>query len=397
MPPPGRAQVSFECLNCGKKFTVPATLQGRASRCSACGKPIVVPSTRPATAVPARIDPDASGDAWVDNVPAAPLITPFVEERQPAPTQSARGSFTRIAPPLPADDDSAAGTMRSTVIGILMALGGLALVGGAGFLLFNARDPVGKRVEQAVRAAASVVPAVRPLARGRVISQAEVDECIRTTKLNDVSSSNVYQQMATYARGTMNMSSLAALAVGAAEGDVKGRLRAAEISEVGTRTVHQQKAAYLEGMLHLLALAARASGASAADVEATMSRVRVVEAGSDTVHQQCANYCSGCLRLAELMAIAEGVASGDTRAVMSQVEIDDAASDTVHQQTVTYLSGLAKMLALAGRARGASASRCDGVLTAIGTADIAAKTVYQQEVNRLDGILELLGAVALGR
>lgn len=415
MATPECTPISFSCPGCGKTFSVSPSLAGRKAKCKVCGHSVLIPSAgtgrvvaspvglpNPARAVPPKLPPR-------DSSPAAPLSSGHVLAEPQAPSLWKEG-LPASGPPLPVSGQAVKGarghspgshqgrsskpvTRPSRYFAVIVAL---VLAGGACLAAVMYRPQLTQHFGAVARSASRVVPAARALSPVRVITQEEVDAVIRQTSLNDISSKNVYQQMATFSRGAMKMSSLVALSYGAASADVDGKLRAVDVAEIGTKTVHQQKAVYLEGMQILLAAAAKASGVADSKVEAVLSQVRISDIGSKTVHQQCANYCSGCLKLAELLAATEGVSSDRIRMVMSDVRTNDVTADTVHQQNVAYLAGLTQMLALAATSRGAASSETDAVLREMRLADIGAKTVFQQEVNALVGVMKLLGLLAVG-
>lgn len=415
MATPECTPISFSCPGCEKTFSVSPSLAGRKAKCKVCGHSVLIPAAgdgsvgtppvgRPnlTRAIPPKLPAR-------DSIPAVPFAGGRALSEPGVPSTRPEGP-TATGPLFPVSGESPRGptgrsltshqgrsskpvTSPSRYFAVIVAL---VLAGGACFAAVMYRPQLTQHFGAVARSASRVVPAARALSPVRVITQEEVDAVIRKTSLNDISSKNVYQQMATFSQGAMKMSSLVALSYGAAAGDIDGKLRAVDVAEIGTRTVHQQKAVYLEGMQILLAAAAKASGVADSKVEAVLSQVRISDIGSKTVHQQCANYCSGCLKLAELLAATEGVSSDRIRMVMSDVRTNDVTADTVHQQNVSYLSGLAQMLALAATSRGAANSKTDAVLREMRLADIGAKTVFQQEVNTLVGVMKLLGLLAVG-
>lgn len=415
MTPSDSGKVSFACVGCGKAFTVPASLAGRTAKCKACGHSVHIPAVAQATCVtppvapgpktsatPPKLPPRLSSISGPPPRPIRPLsqqpsTTPtkrelvddqsFHFETEPRGGTSSRshGLHQRVMP----RTVTPAKYRRLVVISLLFAVG--ACIAAVAY-----RPQLTQKIGAVARSASQVVPAARVLSPVRVIRQDEVDTVIRQASLNDISSKNVYQQMATFSLGAMKMSSLVALSYGATSTDIDGKLRAVDVAEIGTQTVHQQTAVYLEGMQILLAAAAKASGVASAKVDAVLSQVRISDIGSKTVHQQCANYCSGCLQLAELLAAAEGASSERIRTVMSGVRTNDITADTVHQQNVAYLSGLAQMLALTATSRGAANAKTEAVLQEMRLADISARTVFQQEVNALMGVMKLLGVLAVG-
>jgi hypothetical protein len=415
MATPECTTISFSCAGCGKAFSVSPSLAGRKAKCKVCGHSVLIPEAdagrvgtppvglpNPTRPVPPKLPPRDSSLAapfaggHVLSEPQAPSLRneglPASGPSLPVYGEVSRGAKGRsLASHQGRSSKPATSPSRHFAIIVAIVLAGSACVAAVMY-----RPQLTQHFGAVARSASRVVPAARALSPVRVITQEEVDAVIRQTSLNDISSKNVYQQMATFSRGAMKMSSLVALSYGAAAGDIDGKLRAVDIAEIGTKTVHQQKAVYLEGMQILLAAAARASGVADSKVEAVLSQVRISDIGSKTVHQQCANYCSGCLKLAELLASTEGVSSDRIGIVMSDVRTNDVTADTVHQQNVAYLSGLAQMLALAAASRGAANSETDAVLREMRLADIGAKTVFQQEVNALVGVMKLLGLLAVG-
>ncbi len=388
--------VSFACSGCGKKFSAPSSFAGKSIQCG-CGAGV---------SIPAASRPQSSPQS---NAPAAPRqpahVPPTIAARTPATSTNlpqrvtpgvnvcptTQGGPTAPRPALPQALPPKVGpaTSNATAVAILavVAMAGVVLIGGT---------TVSRFVQRATRTAARVVPGAEALFPIRLISQAEVDAVISETSTNDISSANVYQQMATYANGAMKMSSLVALSFGAASSAVNENRQSAETAEIGTTTVHQQTAVYLEGMLAQLALAARSAGCTVADVESVLSRVRTGDISSDTVHQQLATYCSGSVRLMELIAIKQGAPAARVQALMGTIGAGDTSADTVHQQNANYLAGLAHMTALAANARGASDTRVDAVLQAMRSADIGTTTVFQQEVTSLGGVIKCLGILAVG-
>lgn len=415
MATPECENISFACNGCGKAFSVPSSLAGRKAKCKACGQSVLIPAqprkpetqpsdsvSPPARATPPILPPRAIGDVGplLSGGPRSAASSrasqnksqPTIEPRIHAPGGQSQGSASRLGiGKLARPPKATAAAKRRVTASIVFVLAVGVVVTALAY-----RQELTQQLGAVARSASRVVPAARALSPVRVIRQDEVDAVIRQASLNDISSKNVYQQMATFSQGAMKMSSLVALSYGAASSDIDGKLRAVDIAEIGTQTVHQQKAVYLEGMQNLLASAAKSSGVPSSRIEAVLSGVRIGDIGTKTVHQQCANYCSGCLQLAELLAGAEGASPERIRLVMSSVRTNDITADTVHQQNVAYLSGLAQMLALAATSRGAASSKTDAVLQEIRLADIGAKTVFQQEVNTLVGVMKLLGILAVG-
>lgn len=402
-------RITFTCDGCTKPFTVPAVHGGRRAICKACGHSMLVPTVSQRRVVPPVVSRPGFGRQ------PSPPHTPAVEQATTRPV-------IRTAPPALPPRPLAAAVAADQVLasfprrvtpsashplrhprgwgGAGLRLGGLAiaLVGicGIGLAGFYHRPLVAQRFGSVVRAAARVMPAARPLSPIRVIGQEEVDAVIRQTATNDLSSTNVYHQVATYSRGVMRMASLVALSYGATEDDVRARVRAVEAAESQAQTVHQQTAVCLEGSQLLLAAAAKASGAHGTKVEAILAKVRSADLASSTVHQQCVNYSSGCLELSALLAAGEGVSSDRIGLITSGVRAGDAGADTVHQQHVAYLSGLVDMLAVAANSRGAGPVKPEAILQEMRVADSTARTVFQQEVNVLVGIMKMLGILAMG-
>ena len=368
------AAVSFACPACGKKFSAPAALAGRQLKCSGCLGVVKVPSP--------------GGTAIVRAVPShGAIASPRGSSAHPVGNQTSFGGGTGKVQPYQGGASGAAIVWRS-----------LIWVGGVGIALavilsLTFRDGVRVWIGRAARATASVVPAVEIVVRGRIVSPSEVGDVLSRVRLHDISSTNVYQQMVCYSRGTMEMSKLVAVALGADEDEANSVLRSAEVEEIGTRTVHQQKAVYFEGTFDLLTVAARGSGVSSLDIDSICSNTRLNDLGTDTVHQQCANYANGCLKMAALLAKREGAASGEVAAVISAASLADLRASNVYQQIVGRLTGFVEVLGIAAKARGATV---DGIMSEMRTADIRADTVYQQEVGRLTAALKLLGLIATG-
>ena len=399
MSQPQTVNVSFTCSGCGKKFSAPSSFAGKAVKC-VCGASVSVPgagprpmNSAPPPAAPSRLAPP------VMHRPTTPgsAIKPAAGISQSVPLAANRSGTTAAGagavsrplalPPHIPQGSWAAGTTVGLAILVVIGLMAVVFIGGS---------QISRFAQRVARTAARAVPAVRSLSPFRIISPAEADAVISQTVTNDISSKNVYQQMATYARGAMTMSSLVALSFGAAATEVEGELRSAEAAEAGTTTVHQQAAVYLKGMLNQLALTARTAGCTAADVESVLSQVRISDASSSTIHQQCASYYSGCLMCAKLVAIKEGAPADRVQSLMSGIRTGDVSADTVHQQNANYLSGLAQMVALAAKARGASDPRVEAVLQEMRTAGIGTTTVFQQEVTMLGGVIKCMGVLAVG-
>jgi len=226
--------------------------------------------------------------------------------------------------------------------------------------------------------------------------QDEVDRVIQSTELNDISSETVNQQLATYARGVMQMSELVALAVGAKEAAANAVKSSVSLSEIGADNVYQQKAIYYKATFELLALAAKASGASESNCKAIHSSTEIADISADTIHQQCANYCMASLNFSALSAKALGVDGSKIESVKSNVELAEISAGTVFQQIVCRLQGLVEILELAALARGVNESLVSNAMSNLRIAEISSDTVYQQEVNYLMAAMALLGLIATG-
>lgn len=242
----------------------------------------------------------------------------------------------------------------------------------------------------------NITPTVPILSVGRKITKDEVDRVIQSTELNDISSETVNQQLATYARGVMQMSELVALAVGAKEAAANTVKSSVSLSEIGADNVYQQKAIYYKATFELLSLAAKASGASESNCKAIHSSTEIADISADTIHQQCANYCMASLNFSALSAKALGVDGSKIESVKSNVELAEISAGTVFQQIVCRLQGLVEILELAALARGVNESLVSNAMSTLRIAEISSDTVYQQEVNYLMAAMALLGLIATG-
>ena len=390
----GSPSFSFSCSGCGKRLSTPVSLVGRSAKCYKCGHRFVVPAPEAVATASTLSAPNAAPPLGHSGAVTNPVAKPSPPSLA-GPSQQGMNQLPSNGgkPIIPKSRPISPHGLRAIRWGAIGAIAVIVL-GVGGTIL--ARGRASKMYGQAARAAAKVIPAAAAVAPTKVIRQEEVDAILNGVRINEIRSNNVYQQMVSYARGSMEMSELVALGLGASKDDAANGRRAADLAEIGTRTVHQQKAVYLEGMMQLLASGARASGASATEVESIRSQVRTNDIGTDTVHQQCANYCNGCLHFAEIIVRAEGGSSTEATAIMSEARLAEIRADTVHQQIVGRLTAFVKMLALAAQARGASAVVVDGVLSEMRLADISADTVFQQEVTRLSAALKLLGLIATG-
>jgi len=413
MPSAIGPSVSFACPACRKKFNAPGSLAGREVKCSGCGGAVTIPSVGGVTqsSVSSPVSPSPTA-VW--QTPGPRAATPAQRPGGSAPPTPATSTDVTWRPSASSPSGSALASSSTPTAGAQAlsrsrsptgqgrpATWGTAVGVMAVVLLIGGLVAAGSRVRNfdrhAAQPGADVVPAASSVPPGRVIRPSDVDGVINSVRINEMSSKNVYQQMVSYARGTMEMAALVTLAVGAPAAEVASTKRAAEIAEMGAKTVHQQKAVYLEGTMSLLALAARASGASATDVGSILSQVRVNEMGMDTVHQQNANYCDGALLFAELIARSAGASGADAAAIMAEARAADMGARNVNHQIVGRLTGFVRMLGLAAKARGLSTAAVQGILSDMRAADISADTVFQQEVTRLAASLRLLGLIAAGQ
>lgn len=289
----------------------------------------------------------------------------------------------------------AMGEVRKARKKILVAIACIAGVGvwcGVIAAIYYFRE----HVQAVVAEATQVVADAKASVVGRTISPAEVRDVLSRTSVNDISSQNVNQQLATYARGVMQMAELVALAFGANEGAAAGEISSAAFGEIQSNTVFQQKTVFYKAAFRLLHVGAQACGADESACNEILSAVEIGDIRADTVHQQCANYCQGMFECAALIAACQGGDLDDLQGVRSGTTTSEIGADTVFQQIVCRLKGLVSMLEIVANQRGAEGSDVGDVLHELRLADISSETVYQQEVNCLIAVMKLLGLVAIG-